>query len=91
MSEIHNQEDEEKELHTVRIIVSTCRHGRRRTGTTVKGSGEGLLLDCGRYVEFPLSQDDAFSLEQTKAVNKGTDRRFDCLSKRHRHQLQTSC
>lgn len=72
-SEIHNQEKEE-ESHTVRVIVSTCRHGRRRTGTTVKGSGEGLLLDRGRYVELPLSQDDAFSLGQTAgAMNKETN------------------
>jgi len=74
VSEIHNQEEEE--LHTVRVIVSTCRHGRRRTGTTVKRSGEGLLLDCGCYIEFPLSQDNAFSLEQMKEVNKGMDRLF---------------
>lgn len=58
--------NQEEESYTVRVVVSTCRHGRRRTGTTVKGSGEGLLLDRGRYVELPLSQDDAFSLEQTE-------------------------
>lgn len=63
-----------KKSHTVRVVVSTCRHGRRRTGTTFKGSGEGLLLDGGRYVELPFSQDDAFSLEQAEAgaMNKGT-------------------
>lgn len=74
-SEIHNQD--EKTSHTIRVVVSTCRHGRRRTGTTVKGSGEGLLLDRGRYVELPLSQDDAFSLEQTKAeaMNRGVRNR----------------
>lgn len=56
-----------KKSHTVRVVVSTCRHGRRRTGTTFKGSGEGLLLDRGCYVELPLSQDDAFSLEQMRS------------------------
>jgi len=80
--EIHNQKEKS---HTIRVVVSTCRHGRRRTGTTLKGSGEGLLLDRRRYIELPLSQDDAFSLKQTeaRAMNKGTVRyltKVDCLS-----------
>jgi len=54
--------------HTVRIIVSTCRHGRRRTGTTFERSGKGLLLDRGRYIKLPFSQDDAFSLKKKKRV-----------------------
>lgn len=77
--QVDGNNQEEEESHTVRVVVSTCRHGRRRTGTTVKGSGKGLLLDRGRYVELPLSQDDAFSLEQTGiAVNKGVVR---CLKR----------